>query len=56
MLKALIFDWHGVLDKITFKGMVNHLANLKQNSPENVKSLIQSYGDEYVRGSDPEEF
>lgn len=56
MIKALIFDWHGVLDKTNSEGFVNKLVVFKKTTPENIINLIKPYERDYIYGGDPKEF
>lgn len=56
MIKALIFDWHGVLDQTNLEGAVKKISDFKKVTPEYVKKLSRPYEEDYICGSDPQEF
>ncbi len=57
MLKAIIFDWHGVLDHTTFGGLIKILSTFTSKSREETLSVISEYDLKYRLGQlDPDEF
>src|SRR3989338_8495111 len=62
MYKVILLDWHGVLDKRTFRGMLETLASAwypythKRPFEEYLKMLIQNFqevGNDYASGKIP---
>lgn len=58
MVKVIYFDYHGVLDRRTFRGMLNAIAQTSgQPDPVKVASDLESYGFDYAVGKiQPHEF
>ncbi len=56
MIKAIVFDWHGVLDLVKFEGLVHKLAELSKKPIEELKVTIKFSEREYARGSNPDKF
>lgn len=56
MIKAIIFDWHGVLDETKFESLVYKLAELTNTHSETVLEIIKTEAKEYTRGGDSEKF
>lgn len=57
MLQAIIFDWHGVLDKVTFGGLIEILSRFTHKSKEKILSEIRDIDLSYRLGKiTPEDF
>lgn len=48
--EVVIFDWHGVLDKRTFSGLVRRLAETSQHSMDEVRKLIHPAEERWIIG------
>lgn len=56
ILKAIIFDWHGVLDETKFEDLVYKLADLTNSKSEVILDSIKTKAKEYTQGGNPEDF
>jgi putative hydrolase of the HAD superfamily len=57
MIKALIFDWHGVLDSVEFEGLAKLLAEITDATPVDVHEKLRDIERQYARGDiEPELF
>ena len=56
MIKAIIFDWHGVLDQVKFDNLIAKLGELTETSFGQVKKEIKSLEKSFARGGAPEKF
>lgn len=50
MVKAIIFDWHGVLDKNKFDDFTDKISEIRAVSKESIKNVLWSYGNDYTTG------
>lgn len=55
MVKAIIFDWHGVLDKIKFEDLVDKIVAIKNAPKDSISQTLRQYGNDYARGKLPSE-
>ncbi len=51
MIKAIIFDWHGVLDETKLELLVNKLAEITKLDVEEVKNKLKPIERTYAQGS-----
>lgn len=49
-MKALIFDWHGVLDNVEFEGLTRLLASLAGRSLSEIQQELKGIERQYARG------
>lgn len=52
-ITTLIFDWHGVLDMVTFESLTKKLAAIKHLEIKNIKSVIHEDERLYAAGKIP---
>lgn len=50
MIKAVIFDWHGVLDASTFQGFVQRLSELSGLPKTEVEVRLSPFEQQYIVG------
>ena len=50
MIKAIIFDWHGVLDFTTFEDLVALIAKESNKSKDEVKKIFKKVKEPLIRG------
>jgi FMN phosphatase YigB (HAD superfamily) len=56
MIKAIIFDWHGVLDHTKFSGLIEKLAELAHRDTQDIEKEVKLLVGEYDREGKPEHF
>jgi FMN phosphatase YigB (HAD superfamily) len=57
MIKALLFDWHGVLDKTTFSNIIKQLSHSSDILEEEVRNIIRNKKEEFILGKlSPDDF
>ncbi len=56
MIKAIIFDWHGVLDKTKLELLIEKLSEITGLNLDQVKDLIKPIEREWAKGEDPKIF
>jgi FMN phosphatase YigB (HAD superfamily) len=50
MIKALLFDWHGVLDKTTFSNIIKQLSLVSNISEEEIRDILRNKKEEFIVG------
>lgn len=50
MVKAIIFDWHGVLDKIKFEDLIDKIVAIKNAPKDSINQTLREYGNDYASG------
>ncbi len=50
MIKAIIFDWHGVLDLTTFESVALQLAGKSKKTPDEIKQILKDVKNPVVTG------
>jgi glucose-1-phosphatase len=50
MIKAIIFDWHGVLDRTRYEDLISIISELTHKSREYVKETISPFERSYAAG------
>lgn len=50
MIKAIVFDWHGVLDKTTYRDFSGFLSRVTGKNADWIRGKISRLEQEYVRG------
>jgi FMN phosphatase YigB (HAD superfamily) len=49
-IKAIIFDWHGVLDKVEFEGLMNLLMSFTSKTPVQLDEELHDIERQYAKG------
>jgi|SRR3989344_627394 len=50
MIKTILFDWHGVLDKRKFQGIEEMISSWKGTLHSDSKKDLETFGQDYARG------
>lgn len=50
MIKAIIFDWHGVLDESTYRGFSKFLAGVIRMDAAWIRGQVSAYEQQYIKG------
>lgn len=50
MIKAIIFDWHGVLDKTTYRGFSKFLSGITGRDADWIREQVSAREQQYIRG------
>jgi len=49
-IEAILFDWHGVLDRVKFQDIVNFISKTKSIPVEEVQEQLREVKKQYARG------
>lgn len=50
MIRAIIFDWHGVLDKTTYRGFSKFLSGITGKDADWIRDQVSAHEQKYIKG------
>jgi len=50
MIKAIIFDWHGVLDETTYRGFSKFLSDITGRNANGIRGQVSVCEQQYIKG------